>query len=359
MRVVIAVDSFKGSVSATAAARAIAAGWSEVRPGDDLDLRPMADGGEGTVAAFIASGARPVSVRVTGPAGAPVDATWAWLDDTTAVIELASTSGIELLGSDRHPFTANTLGFGQAIAAALDAGANSLVLGIGSSASTDGGAGLLTALGARLLDANGVELDPPTTAALEAVVSLDLTHLRPLPAGGVTVLSDVTSPLLGPHGAATVFGPQKGASTPAAVARLEAALTRWSSLFDLDPTTPGAGAAGGAGYGLLVWGATLIPGAAEIARVSGAEAAVATADLVITGEGSYDAQSAFGKVPALITALASGPVALVAGRIAPDADLTPFRTTLSLTELAGSSAQAMAVPEHWLRAAGAALAQGY
>lgn len=356
VRVVIAVDSFKGTISASAAASALAAGWTEIRPEDVVIQRPMADGGEGTVDAFIAAGVRREAVRVSGPHGRPVSTHLAWLDATTAVVELANTSGIELLGSERFPFTASTLGFGQAIAAALDAGATRLVLGIGSSASTDGGSGLLVALGARLLDDSGAELEP-TTAGLERIASVDLSTLRPLPPGGVTVLTDVTSPLLGPLGAAFVFGPQKGATTSANIARLEAAMTRWCAHFDLDPNTPGAGAAGGAGFGLLVWGATLIAGAAEVARVTGVDEVMKAADLVITGEGSYDAQSAFGKVPTLITERANGAVALVAGRIAPDADLTPFRAVQSLTELAGSAAHAMAEPDRWLHVAGAALAR--
>ncbi len=362
---VLAPDSFKGSIGAAGVAAALAEGWRSVSPGDEFVLRPMADGGEGTLDAFATAvpGARRMPVTVRGPRGGDVEASWLLLPDGTGVVELASTSGIELLGAERRPWDADTFGFGQAVAAALDAGAVRLVLGIGSSASADGGAGLLAALGARLRGEDGREVSPGLRG-LEELAAVDLTGMRALPAGGVTVLSDVTNPLVGPRGAAAVFGPQKGLDA-ADIARADAALARWATRVGAPagvPDVPGAGAAGGTGFALLVWGAALVAGSDEVATRVGLSAALAGADVVITGEGSYDAQSAGGKAPAHVAALAGEagiPVMLAAGRIAPDADLSRFAATASLTDLAGSAEAALADPAEWLRAAGAALAAAH
>lgn len=373
MRIVIAVDSFKGSITAAAAAAALRRGWIGERPGDDVLLFPMADGGEGTLDAFAAgvAGAERMPVTVRGPHGREVPASWLLLPDGTGVVELASTSGIELLGDERRGWDADTFGFGQAVAAALDHGVRRLVLGIGSSASTDGGAGILQALGARMTDAAGARI-PPGLRGLQALAAIDLTTLRPLPSEGVTVLSDVTNPLLGPTGAAAVFGPQKGLA-PEDLAAADAALARYAALLaaagtatDADPATradaatPGAGAAGGTGFGLLAWGAALAPGADAVAELIGLRAAIARTDLVITGEGSYDGQSAAGKVPAFVAALAATagvPTALVAGRITTDADTAGFASAVSLTALAGSADASLADPARWLAAAGAHIAR--
>ena len=228
--VVIAPDSFKGTIGAAAAAEALAAGWRRERPDSELRLMPMADGGEGTVDAFAAAvpGAQRMPVTVTGP-------------EDGRVVELANTSGIELLGTPPllHAFDAHTRGFGEAIAAALAHGVSRLVLGIGSSSSTDGGTGMLTALGARFTDAAG---RPVARGArgLDAVTAADLLGLAPLPPGGVTVLSDVTNPLFGPRGAAAIFGPQKGAGADD-IPVLDAGLARLAALVDADPETAGAG----------------------------------------------------------------------------------------------------------------------
>ncbi|MFK0403370.1 glycerate kinase [Microbacterium sp. NPDC090225] len=369
--VVFAPDSFKGTIGAADVAAALAAGWGSVRPGDRVVLRPMADGGEGTVDAFAAAvdGAVRVPVRVTGPDGAPTDAAWLRLPATpdapggTGVVELASTSGIELLGERRIGEEAHTLGFGQAIAAALDAGVSRLVLGIGSSASTDGGTGMLTALGARFLDASGAPIAVGGRGLAE-LASLDLTGLRALPPGGVLVLSDVTNPLVGSLGAAAVFGPQKGL-TGDAIARADAGLARLASVLPVDPETPGAGAAGGTGFGLLAWGARLVAGSAEVGELVGLPGALAEASavgptLVITGEGAFDGQSGAGKVPSYVAATAVGAgvdALLVAGRIDADADTSVFAAHASLTELAGSGEAAMQDPARWLRDAGAVLAR--
>lgn len=359
-RIVLAPDSFKGTATAAEAADAIARGWRSVAPDDDLVAKPMADGGEGTLDAFAAAvpGATRVPVTVQGPDGRPTDAAWLLLPDGTAVVELARTSGITLLDPLR-PLDAHTLGFGQAIAAALDAGATRLLLAIGGSSSTDGGVGALAALGGVFLD---VQRRPVRLGArgLGTVARVDLSRLRPLPPGGALVLSDVTNPLLGSTGAAAVFGPQKGA-TPAMVDAMHENLERLARLVpggSAFAAIPGAGAAGGTGFGLLAWGATMAGGAGAVADALGLSTALAGADLVITGEGRFDGQSAAGKVPSEVAARAAAagvPVALVAGSI--DADASGFAASVSLADLAGGSGAAMADPLRWLEAGGAALAR--
>ena len=377
MHVVVAPDSFKGTATAAAVAAAIGDGWLTTRPDDTVTLLPMADGGEGTLDAFAAAvpGSRRMPVTVTGPAGAPVDAEWLALPDGRAVVELAATSGLPLL-STLEPDAAQTTGFGEAIAAALDAGATGLVLGIGGSASTDGGAGLLGALGLGGVGAGGGagpgngsgsgsgsgcgSAGPGSLLdGLDDLGDLTTSTLRPLPPLGVTVLTDVTSPLLGPTGAAAVFGPQKGV-TPHRVPVHEARLAAWAARFpDVDPTTPGAGAAGGAGFGLLVWGATLARGAGAVAAVLGLPDVVATADVVVTGEGRFDGQSAAGKVASVVCAMAEGRRRmLVAGAI--DAPVDDFDAAASLTVIAtqttGEPSDAMADPLRFARIAGQRLA---
>lgn len=358
-RVVVAPDSLKGTISAVAAAAALADGWASVEPGARLLLRPMADGGEGTVAAFAA--ARPDAVRMPLGDGGHGDPYWLLLPPApdaprgTAVIELAVICGIERVGTGR-PLDAGSEAFGAAIAAALGHGVSRLVLGIGSSASTDGGAGALTALGARLLDGAGVPIAAGARGLLD-LERVDLGGLRKLPE--TLVLTDVSNPLTGPRGAAEVFGPQKGLVDPAVRARVDAAMGRFAALCGLDPATPGAGAAGGVGGALTVLGAKLLPGAAEVAELIGLADALSGADLVITGEGAFDGQSADGKAPGYVAELARSagvPVALVAGRIATDAPLSGFASIVSLTELAGSAERSLAEPARWLRAAGADLA---
>lgn len=364
-RIVVAPDSFKGTVDAADAAAALARGWRGVHPDDDLVLRPMADGGEGTLDAFAASvpGAERIPLQVAPPApGAPVVGTsWLRLPDGTAVVELAATCGLGLV-NPLQPLDAHTSGFGEAIGAALEAGATRLLLGLGGSASTDGGAGALAVLGARFLDDDGrpVLLG---SRGLSSVASADLSGLRALPPGGVLILGDVTNPLLGPSGAAAVFGPQKGAD-PATVEVLEANLARLAGAVaaalpqgeDL-AEAPGSGAAGGTGFGLLAWGASMGAGARLVAESVGLADAIAGADLVITGEGRFDGQSEAGKAPTEVAAIARAagvPVALVAGSIT--ADASGFAASASLTDLAGSGAAAMADPARWLEAAGASLA---
>lgn len=369
MRVVIAPDSFKGTLTSVEVAERIAEGWRSERPADELVLKPMADGGEGTLDAFAGAvpGARRMPVRVTGPDGRLVDTSWLLLPSSdaaprgTALVELACTSGLTLLDRLR-PFAADTFGFGEAIAAALDHGVDRLLLALGGSASTDAGLGVLVALGARVLDVDGQPIGRGNDG-LHALATVDAHGIRALPPGGVTVLADVTSPLLGPGGAAAVFGPQKGADSPKAVARLEAGLARAADVLPIDPATPGSGAAGGTAFGLLAWGAlaggavTLEPGSVAVAEAVELAAAIAAAGLVVTGEGRFDTQSSRGKVVGAVAALAASagvPVALVAGDIAAATD--GFSDAVSLSRLAGDAATARAGAAHWARAAGASLA---
>lgn len=355
--VVIAPDSFKGTAMAVDVAGAIAAGWASARPDDALRHFPMADGGEGTLEAFAAAvpGATRMPVTVQGPDDRAVDTCWLLLPDGTGVVELANTSGLGLLGELR-PLDAHTVGFGQAISAALDYGVDRLLLAVGGSSSTDGGAGALTALGAVFLDAHGqpIALGNRGLGDLDRV---DLSALRTPPASGVTVLSDVTSPLLGVAGAASVFGPQKGADA-AQLPVLEANLARLAGLLPADPEQPGTGAAGGTCFGLVAWGAVIAAGSAAVGDAIALPAAIASADIVITGEGRFDDQSGAGKVASYVLGLAADAAAspmLVAGSIR--ADTGAFAAAVSLTDLAGSGEAAMAETLRYLRDAGAELAR--
>ncbi|ADG89293.1 glycerate kinase [Thermobispora bispora] len=320
--VVVAPDKFKGSLTAAEVARHVAAGLRRAVPGLSVATLPVADGGEGTLDAVISAGFRRVPVRATGPTGEPVDTAYAERDGT-AVVELADVSGLARLPGGRpDPLRASSRGTGEVMAAALDAGCARLVLGIGGSACTDGGAGMVQALGGVLLDRDGNEL-PPGGAALRDLARIDLTGLHPrLREVELTVACDVDNPLLGPRGAAAVYGPQKGAG-PAEIAVLDAGLARWAELVTAatgaDRTeTPGAGAAGGVGFAAVaVLGATLRPGIALLLDVLGFRPAVKGAALVVTGEGSLDAQTLHGKAPAGVAAAAREhgvPVVAVAGR---------------------------------------------
>jgi glycerate kinase len=358
VRVVIAPDSLKGTIGAREAAAALAEGWRAERPGDDLVCVPLADGGEGTLEVLAAAdpSARWRQARVTGPASAPADGRWLELPGGTGYIELAQGSGLPLMGT-LDPLGAQTTGTGELIARALDAGARRIVIGLGGSAATDGGTGAMAALGARFRDSAGRDL-PPGGGALRDLAAADLTGLRPPPPGGVACLTDVRAPLLGPRGAAAVFGPQKGA-TPAQIELLEAGLARLAAALGGEPGAPGAGAAGGTGYGLAAaWGAVITPGAAELGRIVGLDEHLRHADLVLTAEGGYDVTSGDGKVTGTVLAAAAAAgvrAALVAGVIA--AGPPPGVTAVALEALAGSAAEAMARPAGWLRAAGRRLAR--
>ncbi|WP_051899298.1 glycerate kinase [Sciscionella sediminilitoris] len=357
-RVLIAPDSFKGSATACEVACAIAEGWTEARPQDELHQLPLADGGEGTLDAVATAitGTRRVPVTVPGPDGRPVGTHWLALPDGTGLVELAGASGLTLL--DRPcPASAHTLGFGRVIAAAMDAGVRHLLLALGGSASTDGGAGALTALGARLLDTAG-EPVPLGNHGLARLHSVDLSDLRQPPASGVTVLSDVTHPLLGPTGAAAMFGAQKG-FTANGIVTADRNLRRLAERLPADPSTTGTGAAGGTGFGLLAWGADLVAGSELLGRLVGLPSAVAAADVVITGEGRFDGASQAGKAPGHVAALAAATgtqALLIAGQITADG---PFLATEDLSVLAGGPGRALADPINHLRRAGTELAIQY
>ena len=322
MKIVVAPDKFKGSLPATQVAAAIAAGLHAGRPGAEVVTIPVADGGEGTVDAAVAAGYERVPVTAAGPAGDPVRASYARRGEV-AVVELAGVCGLARLPGGRPaPLTASSFGAGEVLRAALEAGARRIILGVGGSASTDGGAGLLQALGARVLDTSG-EPVRPGGAGLREVAALDLTGLhRALYPADIILAADVDNPLTGPDGAAEVYGPQKGAS-PAEVAALDAGLRRWAAVVAAAvgrdwSETPGAGAAGGVGFAALaVLGATRRPGIELVLDLAGFETALDGADLVITGEGSLDAQSLAGKTPVGVARAAARrgiAVVAVAGR---------------------------------------------
>jgi glycerate 2-kinase len=324
VRIVIAPDKFKGSLSAEEAARCLATGIREARADAEIAVVPMADGGEGTLDAALANGYERREAVVHGPLGAPVRAFFAMRGDE-AVVELAVASGLALVPSDRlDALAASSRGTGELITAALDAGATRIVLAIGGSASTDGGAGLIAALGARLLNASGAEL-ADGGGALNELATVDLSGLDPRVARTRFVLAcDVDHVLLGPAGAASVFGPQKGADS-AQIAVLEAGLTAFSRVLQRALGTerdlaimPGAGAAGGVGYAALaVLRAERRSGVDVVVDLVGLRDRLVGADLVITGEGSFDEQSLGGKTPLGVacTAAALGiPVVAVCGR---------------------------------------------
>lgn len=320
--VVIAPDKFKGSLTAAEVASHVAIGLRRFRPDLDVRLSPVADGGDGTLDAVIASGYERRPVVVTGPTGVRVDSAFAVREGTT-VIELADASGLNRLPGGRfEPMTASSRGTGELIAAAMDAGCTTVVIGVGGSASTDGGAGLLEALGARLLDDRGRPLRHGG-GALADLASLDLSGLDPrLSRTAVLLASDVDNPLLGPHGAAAVYGPQKGAAAEQ-VAELDQALHRFADV--LAATTgrdlrdqPGAGAAGGVGFAALaVLNAEARAGIDVILDLIGFEQLLDGAHLVITGEGSLDEQSLRGKAPIGVARAAARhglPTIAIAGR---------------------------------------------
>ncbi len=303
--VLIAPDSFKGSLTSVRVAEAIAEGWRRVRPADSITLAPLADGGEGTLEAIAATGTWAwQEVGATDPIGRPVRARWLRSDDgARGCVELASASGLSRLAQgERDPFGASTRGTGECLRAVLDAGIGHIVLGIGGSATTDGGRGILEALGAVIRD------------LADGGFEIELSGLDPrLAATELRIACDVTNPLLGERGAAATYGPQKGAD-PDAVAALDARLARWADALE-DATrhrerdTAGAGAAGGTAFGLLCLAdrfrlLELVPGVDLVVEEIGLESMLAATDLVITGEGRIDAQTAFGKTALGVARLA-------------------------------------------------------
>jgi glycerate 2-kinase len=331
MRVVIAPDKFKGSLTAPEAAAAIARGVEAAAPGTQIDPVPLADGGEGTVAALVAATSGTFrEVTVTGPLGDPVSARFGLLGDgTTAVLEMAAASGLGLVPPGRRdPSRASTRGTGELLRAALDAGASRVILGLGGSATNDAGAGLGQALGFRLLDADGRDL-PPGGGALGRLERIDPGGRDPrLSGGAIDVACDVDNPLCGPHGASAVYGPQKGAD-PDMVAELDGNLDHFARIVARDlgisiRDLPGAGAAGGLGGGLVAFaGGRLQPGIDLVMHAVGLADRLAGADLCLTGEGGLDASSASGKTVAGVSRLARSlgvPTLALAGTIGPGAE---------------------------------------
>ncbi len=328
MRILVAPQEFKGSLSARQAAEAIGRGLRRALPDAEIDLLPLADGGPGTVDALVeATGGRFVSTEAHDPLGRLLRARWGVLggrEASAAIIEMAAVSGLALLGrEERDPERTSTFGTGELLRAALAAGHRRIIVGVGGSATNDGGAGLAQALGARLLDAGGVEL-PAGGAALVRLALIDVSALDPrLEDSEVVVAADVTNPLCGPEGASMLYGAQKGASE--AVAReLDAALAHYAEIVrrDLDidvANVLGAGAAGGLGAGLIAFcGARVLPGFEVVAEAVGLVEHVRQADLVVTGEGRLDRQSAFGKTTVGVARYAreaGKPVVALAGSI--------------------------------------------
>lgn len=326
MKIVIAPDSFKDSLSAEGVAAAIASGISSVLPGAQVVCCPMADGGEGTMDAIVAAcHGEQRSLAVRGPLGGQVTAHWGWLADSrTAIIEMAQASGLQLLTLEqRDACRTSTFGTGQLISAALDAGAERIILAIGGSATNDAGSGMLRALGLRTFDAEGAELEEGGLA-LSRVARLDASGLDPrLAKARLEVAADVDNPLCGRNGASAIFGPQKGAS-PEQVELLDHALGHFADhcaqLLGRDVRDfPGCGAAGGMGFAAKAFlDAQFRPGIDVVAELAGLEEAMQGADLVITGEGRFDAQTLRGKTPFGVARVArrhAVPVVVIAGTL--------------------------------------------
>lgn len=374
-RVLLAPAAFKGTLAAAEVAECLAEGIRARRSDAEIVTVPVADGGDGLLDACLTAGFTRVPVAAVDAVGVPAKTAYA-RRGADAVIELAAVCGLAGLGESRAPMTATSRGAGEVLAAALDAGCTRVVLGLGGSASTDGGAGLLRALGARPLDASGTEIGDGG-GPLAGVAALDLTGLHPrLRAGGVRVevACDVDNPLTGPSGAAEVYGPQKGAG-PDQVRALDAALTRWADVVAAATGAghatgsdhrddPGAGAAGGAGFAAIaVLGARPRPGTQLVFDLTGFADRLARADLVIAGEGSLDEQTLRGKAPAGVAAAARRagvPVVGVAGRCLLDDSRTRqagFTEVYSLLAEAGSEHEALTSPGPLLHRVGTRIAE--
>jgi glycerate kinase len=364
MRVVIAPDKFAGTLTAAEATSAIAQGWRSAEPGDDLVLAPMSDGGTGFLdtVASVFSGVQ--EATVDDPLGRPVSASWLLTSaagTTVAVIEAAQACGLHRLQrEERDPLHASTYGVGQLVFAALNSRATRILVGLGGSATNDGGAGLAQALGVRLLDAAGAEL-PRGADALERLHSVDVSGLdKRLREVDIVAVADVDNPLLGPSGASLTFGPQKGADEPTA-RRLDESLGRYAELVGAAvgvtgmADRPSAGAAGGLAFALMAFADAVVqPGVQLVADIVGLPAKIAHADLVVTGEGRFDWQSLRGKVPAGVAQLAGAvgvPCIVVAGDVTvgrQEMRAAGVEQAYSITELVGSPGEAFAQPAYWL-----------
>ena len=352
--IVVACGAFKGSLTAIEACHHAAEGARRAHPDADVVERPVADGGGGSLEVMVAGGARPVAVTASGPTGDPVETSFAAIDPDTAFVEMADACGLLRLPDDiPRPLDASSRGVGEVLLAALRSGRGNIHLGIGGSASTDGGTGMLSALGARFLDSDGDEL-PDGGGSLLRLDSVDLDGLDPaVRAARVLVACDVDNPLLGPLGAARVYGPQKGA-TPEEVEALEAGLARLVEVLraqglDVDPDAPGSGAAGGVGFAAReLLGASLDPGFQVLGTLTGLEDVVSAADLVVTGEGRLDDQTMHGKTPLGVAALCRShavPVVAVCGRLDLEADRVAdagFAAAAALTEVEPDLGRSMA-----------------
>jgi glycerate 2-kinase len=366
MRILVASDKFKGSSSSAEVAAAVSDGVRRIRPEILIDSVPVADGGDGTLAAAVAAGFELVRRTASGPTGEPVCTGFARRGEV-AVVELADVSGLSRLPrGEPAPLTATSRGTGELIAEAIDSGCTQVILGIGGSACTDGGAGLVRALGARLLDADGEEL-AEGGAALASADSLDLTAVGERLAGvRVVVACDVDNPLTGPSGAAAVYGPQKGAS-PEQVEQLDAALTHWADLVGPQwRDLAGAGAAGGVGFAALaVLGAELRPGIELLLDLVGFHERVEEVELVITGEGALDEQTLHGKAVAGVAAAARKagvPVVAVCGtnRLTDDRlREAGIAAAYALTDLEPDVRKCIAQPVPLLRQLGARIAEDW
>ena len=327
MKIVIAPDSFKESLSASNVAQAIARGVKSVVPDAHLVCVPMADGGEGTLDAVLAvTGGERRELTVADALGRPITASWGWLPEQTAVIEMASAAGLEHIAlADRDPLRADTQGVGELLKAALDTGAKRIVLTAGGSATNDGGTGMLRALGLRLLDQQGHDIDKGGQA-LSQLAQIDTSRFDTrLKQVEITIATDVRNPLCGPTGASAIFGPQKGA-TPAMVAELDRALSQFANVTakvtgqDMRESS-GAGAAGGLGFAAMAWlNASMRPGVEVVAELAQLSAHLRQAHLAITGEGRMDSQTLQGKTPWGVMQLASAqqiPVIAIVGSLGP------------------------------------------
>lgn len=357
-RVVVAIDSFKGSVTSLQAGQAVAAGLSAGWPADttpEFRIIPIADGGEGTVDSLATALGGAIRSRVCrDPLGRDVEAGWLLLPDAaTAVLETAAACGLPLVAGRQDIMRSDTTGLGEQIRDALDAGARRLLIGLGGSATNDGGAGMLRALGARYRDAGGREI-ASTPEALHGIASVDLSGLDPrLSSVAIEAICDVTNPLTGPAGASAIYGPQKGA-TPELVPRLDAILARFAAAVEAAAgrqgrDLPGAGAAGGLGFALAtVLGARLRPGIDVVMEACGLGEALAAADLAITGEGRLDLQSLNGKAPAGVAeraAAAGVPCVVFCGSLAAERSRLcprPFAAIHEILPRAASLADAIA-----------------
>ncbi len=367
-RVLLAPDKFKGTLTAAQVAGHLRTGIHAVRPDVDVDVVPVSDGGDGLLDAARRSGFEVVPLRAAGPTGRVEDTSYA-RRDAEAVVEMAEVCGLGRLPDGvLAPAEASSRGVGEVIAAALDAGCTRVLVGIGGSASTDGGAGMVAALGAQVLDASGREV-PDGGGGLADVATLDLAGLHPgLADAGITIASDVDNPLLGPTGAAAVYGPQKGAG-PDLVATLDRSLGRWADVVATATGAdrrddPGAGAAGGVGFaGIAVLGAELRPGAEVVQELTGLVKALVGADLVVTGEGSLDRQTLSGKAPVGVAAAAGAagvPVVAVAGRCLLDAETLAgvgIGTVYALTDEASYPEESLEAPGPLLERIGARIAE--